>query len=663
MAFEVRSELPGLDPEARRAMVEVQTAVRREFDTVNQRATRPKRRVTALNEQDVIARPGEVVRVKPGATDITVYMPEPDPANAGEDIVVSVEGDGTAAGVVHVEPLNGTCDAPGITTLHNPGTYRYTSTGARNEGATGAGGSWGGPASPALEDLPELAPQRLLGSTAGGSPVETTASDVLDWVDSTRGTIPIRGAAAWQGLDPGTAELPIVSKGAGADPVYQRLANAGLATVPTATFKGRTTGGTGNVENMTATQATALLNTFTSTLKGLSPASGGGTVNFQRADGAWAAPPDTNTTYSAGNSTITLTGTAFSRPAITGEVTIPVASNASAIDRATDFAWTGDHYHSGEVGLVTEQTVTGAGPHEVTLGDGVTRLTFSDNGDVVLSNVSGGADTGRMVLVYYSGTGTLTVENATAGPSGNSSRLFAPMEADFTLRERGSFFLQANGSAGWRVVGLNPQPGALVALTVLRSLSGGTHVFNAATRFYHVWMVAGGGGGGGANSAAAQSACGAGGGGGAFFMFEDDDVSSKSWDVGGGGAAGASTGGDGGTGGDTSFGSRTVNGGEGGQGSANAGNGSGSGTTLRMTGPGGAGSLGGSGTFSWSCDGTRGSPGVCQSATAGWGGEGGLGGLFGRQQGGGGAGAFSANNADDTGENGQAGMIIVWEYS
>jgi len=39
------------------------------------------------------------------------------------------------------------------------------------------------------------------------------------------------------------------------------------------------------------TALTALLNLFTSALKGLVPASGGGTANFLRADGTWAAPP------------------------------------------------------------------------------------------------------------------------------------------------------------------------------------------------------------------------------------------------------------------------------------------------------------------------------------------------------------------------------------
>jgi hypothetical protein len=68
------------------------------------------------------------------------------------------------------------------------------------------------------------------------------------------------------------------------------VTNADLADVPTATIKGRTTAGTGDPQDLTATQATALLDEFTSTTKGLAPASGGGTTNFLRADGTWAAP-------------------------------------------------------------------------------------------------------------------------------------------------------------------------------------------------------------------------------------------------------------------------------------------------------------------------------------------------------------------------------------
>lgn len=68
------------------------------------------------------------------------------------------------------------------------------------------------------------------------------------------------------------------------------VTNAKLANVATATIKGRATAGTGDPEDLTGTQATTLLDTFTSGAKGLVPASGGGTTNFLRADGTWTAP-------------------------------------------------------------------------------------------------------------------------------------------------------------------------------------------------------------------------------------------------------------------------------------------------------------------------------------------------------------------------------------
>jgi hypothetical protein len=69
-----------------------------------------------------------------------------------------------------------------------------------------------------------------------------------------------------------------------------KVTNAMLAQIVTSTIQGRVTAGTGNVETLTGTQATTLINVFTSTLKGLAPASGGGTTNFLRADGTWTTP-------------------------------------------------------------------------------------------------------------------------------------------------------------------------------------------------------------------------------------------------------------------------------------------------------------------------------------------------------------------------------------
>jgi hypothetical protein len=68
------------------------------------------------------------------------------------------------------------------------------------------------------------------------------------------------------------------------------VTNAKMAAMATGTFKGRSAAGSGSPENLTGTQATSLLDEFTSGLKGLVPASGGGTDNFLRADGSWAAP-------------------------------------------------------------------------------------------------------------------------------------------------------------------------------------------------------------------------------------------------------------------------------------------------------------------------------------------------------------------------------------
>jgi hypothetical protein len=58
----------------------------------------------------------------------------------------------------------------------------------------------------------------------------------------------------------------------------------------TSRFLGRITAGSGDPEELTGTQATTLLDTFTSSLKGQVPASGGGTTNFLRADGTFADP-------------------------------------------------------------------------------------------------------------------------------------------------------------------------------------------------------------------------------------------------------------------------------------------------------------------------------------------------------------------------------------
>lgn len=72
------------------------------------------------------------------------------------------------------------------------------------------------------------------------------------------------------------------------------ITNEMLEQIPTQIFKGRNSAETGNVEDLTTTQATAMLNTFNASDKGLVPASGGGITTFLRADGTFAAPSGNN---------------------------------------------------------------------------------------------------------------------------------------------------------------------------------------------------------------------------------------------------------------------------------------------------------------------------------------------------------------------------------
>ena len=91
--------------------------------------------------------------------------------------------------------------------------------------------------------------------------------------DGDKGDITVSGSGATWTIDAGA------------------VTNAKAANMATATIKGRATAGSGDPEDLTGTQATALLDTFSSGAKGLVPASGGGTTNFLRADGTFAAPP------------------------------------------------------------------------------------------------------------------------------------------------------------------------------------------------------------------------------------------------------------------------------------------------------------------------------------------------------------------------------------
>ena len=92
-----------------------------------------------------------------------------------------------------------------------------------------------------------------------------------------------------------------------------------MANLAQSTVIGRGVGaGTGSPQALSSAQVTAVLDNFTSLLRGTVPASGGGTVNYLRADGTFAAPPG------AGDITDVTAGTNLNGGGSSGNVTLNV---------------------------------------------------------------------------------------------------------------------------------------------------------------------------------------------------------------------------------------------------------------------------------------------------------------------------------------------------
>lgn len=138
-----------------------------------------------------------------------------------------------------------------------------------------------------------------------------------------------------------TGTAPIASSGGTAPAISLNangVANTHLAQMGAHTYKGNNTASTANAADITSTQLTADLNLFSSTLQGLVPASGGGTTNFLRADGSWAAAGAGTVTAVSVASANGFAGTSSggTTPALTlsTSITGPLKGNGTAISAA-----------------------------------------------------------------------------------------------------------------------------------------------------------------------------------------------------------------------------------------------------------------------------------------------------------------------------------------
>ena len=187
--------------------------------------------------------------------------------SGGAGTVTSVSGAGTVNGLT----LTGTVTASGSLTLG--GTLSGVSLASQVSGTLPvANGGTGVTTATGTGSVVRSVSPTFTGTVAG----VTSAMVGLGNVDNTADTAKPVSTAQQTALNGKAATGDVSSSG---------------MTLATATVLGRTTAGTGAIEQLTATQATAFLNQFSSTLKGLVPLSGGGTTTFLRADGTFAAPP------------------------------------------------------------------------------------------------------------------------------------------------------------------------------------------------------------------------------------------------------------------------------------------------------------------------------------------------------------------------------------
>jgi hypothetical protein len=170
------------------------------------------------------------------------------------------------------------------------------------------------------------------------------------------------------------SNVPIISSltgyikgnGASALTASSTIPISDMATIAAHTYVGNNTASTATPAALTNTQLTADLNVFTSSLKGLAPSSGGGTTNFLRADGAWAAP-------SGGGGTPANPSASLGLTAINGSATTYMRSDAApALDVSISPTWTGSHTHNNNV------TFKGGGGTQV-IGGKFFGTTSSDN--------------------------------------------------------------------------------------------------------------------------------------------------------------------------------------------------------------------------------------------------------------------------------------------
>lgn len=281
------------------------------------------------------------------------------------------------------------------------------------------------------------------------------------------------------------------------------VSNAKLADVATATIKGRTTAGTGDPEDLTATQATALLNAMVGDsgaggTKGLVPAPAAGDAaagKFLKADGTWTATGGGGVS-DGDKGDITVSGSGATWTIDNDVVTYAKMQNVSATSR------------------VLGRKTAGAGDtEECTLSEVLDFIGSAAQGDILYRDASAWARLAAGTSGYYlktqgaganptwaavSGTATITLGTPQATTSGTSidftsipsgTKMIVIAGIGISTNGTDSFLLQLGDSGGVENTGYSGV--VSYASTATLSSSAGYQITDAlvAAQVYDLYYI------------------------------------------------------------------------------------------------------------------------------------------------------------------------------
>lgn len=240
-------------------------------------------------------------------------------ASEATTLLNAMVGDSGAGGMKGLAPAPLAGDAASGKFLKADGTWQSPPPGGITSLTTDVVASGSGAAAATIQagvvsnsKLANIPAQRIKGNNtlSSAAPLDLTPAQINAMLpvvtDTLNGLAPLSGGGTTNFLRAdGTWTVPaggvgtisslttdVVASGTGAVAATIQsgvVSNSKLATMPATTIKGNNTVSTAAPLDLTPAQLNAMLPVVTSALNGLAPASGGGTTNFLRADGTWAA--------------------------------------------------------------------------------------------------------------------------------------------------------------------------------------------------------------------------------------------------------------------------------------------------------------------------------------------------------------------------------------